>query len=107
MMFATLYVFNPTMAPFARRSYVLDWFRREFHASTPKHDVEFVKIWKAFLTPKLLSSRLGNTKDTIGVVRYQPNLVLANFCPFPITIDHNRVLKEDTHRKTEHRCREL
>lgn len=75
MIFSKVHTFTPSLAPFANRKYVPEWFKREFHSLTPEHETEATEILEALLTPRILSSRIGNTKDTMGLVGCQPNLV--------------------------------
>lgn len=70
MMFVRRHVSTSSMAPFVSRSHGSNWFRREFPTHTVEHQVEAVEIWIAFITPKLLSARLGTRKDNLGIVGY-------------------------------------
>lgn len=74
-MFAKLHTPTPSLAPFSNQNYGTEWFKQEFTTFAPKHEIEVVEIWEAFLTLRLLLLRLGNTKYTMGLVGYQPNLV--------------------------------
>lgn len=77
-MFSKLYQFNPTMDPFSKRTHGPEWFTRKF-PTTGKQEVESKKIWEAFLTPKLLSTGLGTSRENVNILCYQPNLVSHQF----------------------------
>lgn len=79
MMFARSQVFTPSMAHFVNQSHGTNWFRREFITLTIKHQVKVVDIWRDFLTPKLLSTRLATGNANLGIVGYQPNMVTRQF----------------------------
>lgn len=61
LMFTKHYHSNPTMDPFVKQTHGPNWMTRKFHA-TGEHEVESKKICEVFLTPKLLSTRLGTSK---------------------------------------------
>ncbi|KAI5424845.1 hypothetical protein KIW84_030869 [Lathyrus oleraceus] len=67
MMFAKHYMFTPHMVPFVDRRYGLAWFKREFTTLDVEHRAESIEIWKAFLTPKLLSTRLSTKEGKVVV----------------------------------------
>lgn len=77
--FSRRHVFTPLMAPFADRSHEPYWFKREFPALNAEYQTKVFEIWSSFLTPKLLSTRLRTTKDNLGIIGYQPNLVAQQF----------------------------
>lgn len=77
-MFSKRYHFNAMMAPFSKRRHELEWFTREF-LDTNEREAESKKIWAAFLTPRLLSTRLGSSKEVVKILYYQPNLVSRQF----------------------------
>lgn len=79
MMFAKHNTFTPSLAPFVNWKYGPEWLKWEFPTLSHEHEIEVVEILEAFHTPGLLSSRLENTKDTMGLVCYQPNLVSQQF----------------------------
>lgn len=79
MKFAKRHNFIIAMTPFSSQNYGPEWFRREFPPLAIEHETQVIKIWEAFLTPRLLPSRLGNTKDTMILVSYQPNLISRYF----------------------------
>lgn len=72
-------MFTPFTTFFVNQNHWSDWFMREFPAFVVEHQVEVVEILRAFITPKMLSTRLGTTKDSIGLVGYQPNHVARQF----------------------------
>jgi len=51
-------VFTPSLAPFTTRVRGPGWFRKNFPAVSIEDEVEINAIWKAYLTPTLLSSRI-------------------------------------------------
>ncbi|GAU51698.1 hypothetical protein TSUD_415080 [Trifolium subterraneum] len=51
------------------------WFKQDFPATNPDDEENINEIWLAFLSPTVLSSRLGAGKQYLGLVGYQPNLV--------------------------------
>lgn len=67
------------MDPFSNWNHGPEWFKWEFPTLVHEHETEVFEIWEAFLTLILLSLRLGKTKDTMGRVGYQPNLVSRKF----------------------------
>ncbi|KAI5419847.1 hypothetical protein KIW84_043849 [Lathyrus oleraceus] len=67
------------MAPFVCRSHGPEWYKREFPAFASEHQVEANEIWKDFLTPTLLSTRVSSKKDGLGLIIYQPKLVAQKF----------------------------
>lgn len=74
MMFIKRNNFTPIMAPFVTRSHRPEWFTRKFPA-TGQQEAESREVCKAFLTPKLLITKLGISKDGVKILFYQPNLV--------------------------------
>lgn len=79
-MFVEANTFHQGMAPFHARKFGPSWFTNPFLALTPRTAVQPGLIWRAFLTPTLLSSRLeANTSTSFGLVSYQPNLVARQF----------------------------
>lgn len=78
LMFAKHHNLTPTLAPFVKRTHSLEWFTRKL-SSTSDQEVEANKIWEAFLTPNLISTRLGTSKENVKILCYQPNLVSCQF----------------------------
>jgi len=70
--------FTPSLAPFTNRVYGPDWFKKEFSATKIEDEAKSNAIWKAYLTPTLLSSRIKST-DPFGLYGYQPNLAARQF----------------------------
>ena len=71
-------VFTPSLAPFTTRVRGPAWFRKEFPTSSIEDEAEINAIWKAYLTPTFLSSRI-TTSGPYGVYGYQPNQVARQF----------------------------
>ncbi|AES69921.1 hypothetical protein MTR_3g040010 [Medicago truncatula] len=69
------------VTPFSARKCGPVWFTREFPAKNTEYEEETNAIWKAYLTPMLLSSRAtsNTSSDYFGVDGYQPNLVARLF----------------------------
>lgn len=67
------------MTPFADRRHGPTWFKGKFPAHNPTHQAESLEIWKAFFTPKLLSTRTSSKKTQVCFAGYQPNLVAGQF----------------------------
>jgi len=57
------------------------WYIREFPTKDARFEDETNAIWKAYLTPRLFSSRTtpNASTDSFGVYGYQPNLVARKF----------------------------
>lgn len=77
-MFAKRYNFTMTMAPFSKRTHGPEWFTRQFRTIGKKEN-ELQRIWEALLTPKILSTRLGTSKEHVRILSYQPKLVSRQF----------------------------
>jgi hypothetical protein len=71
-------VFTSSLAPFTTRIRGPAWFRKEFPATSIEDEAEINAIWKAYLTPTFLSSRI-TTGGPYGVYSYQPNHVARQF----------------------------
>lgn len=63
MMFAKRYNFTPSMSPFAHRMHGPEWFIRKFVALLKDQEVESLAIWKAVFTPRLLLTRLRQSRN--------------------------------------------
>jgi len=70
-------VFTPSLAPFATRVCGPTWLSKNFPATPDEDEVEINAIWKAYLTPTLLSSRI-TAGGPHGLYSYQPNHVAGN-----------------------------
>jgi hypothetical protein len=79
MMFSKRYNFTPTMAPFASRMYDPEWFTRKFPSPSKDKEAESIAIWEAFLTPRVFSLRLNQSKIQVTLIAYQSNLVSRQF----------------------------
>lgn len=82
MRLAKRYNFIAPMTPFANRRHEPAWFKREFPARDPTHQVKSIEMWKAFLIPKLLSTITSSKKTQVRFVGYQLNLVARQFGHF-------------------------
>ncbi|GAU44896.1 hypothetical protein TSUD_137280 [Trifolium subterraneum] len=51
----------------------------DFPATDPNKEASVNELWLAFLSPAILSSRLGVQRAYLGLVGYQPNLVARQF----------------------------
>jgi hypothetical protein len=76
--FFNLQEFKSSFAPFLHRTVGPQWF---IHPFPPLEECaeEITNIWKAYLTPTLLSCRFGITSKDFGLVGYFPNLVSRQF----------------------------
>lgn len=70
-----------SLAPFSKKTHGPKWFVREFSAKDVEHQEETHAIWKAYLTPTIISSKKGTntSSDSYGIFGYQPNLVARQF----------------------------
>ncbi|KAI5389955.1 hypothetical protein KIW84_075319 [Lathyrus oleraceus] len=55
------------MTPFSARTHGPEWFAQPFLA-TGEQEVESKQIWKAFLTPKLNSTRIGTSREIVNIL---------------------------------------
>lgn len=67
--------FPPGMASFADRNFGPKWFKDPFPGNSPQTSAQSNPIWRAFLTPTLLSYRIEPGSKGFGFMSYQPNLV--------------------------------
>jgi hypothetical protein len=76
--FLQLKEFKPSFTPFLDRPIGPQWF---VHPFPPLLECEekITDIWRAFLTPTLLSCRFGTASTDFGLVGYFPNLVSRQF----------------------------
>lgn len=90
MLFAKWNNFTLPMAPFANRSHGHAWLTRKYPA-IGEQEAGSKKVWEALLTLKLLSTKLGTSKENVKILCYQPslmshNLELAKLFPSPSLI---------------------
>jgi len=71
-------VFIPSLDPLTTRVRGPTWFKKDFPAAPNEDEVEINAIWKAYLTPTLLSSRI-TVGGPYGLYGYQPNHVARQF----------------------------
>jgi hypothetical protein len=76
--FLNLKEFKPSFTPFLNRPIGPQLFIHPF-PPLPECEEEMTNIWKAYLTPTLLSCRFGTTSTDFGLVGYFPNLVSRQF----------------------------
>lgn len=57
-MFIQVAKFSPGMAPFANKNFGPKWFKDPFPDSSPQTAAQSNMIWRAFLTPTLLSYKI-------------------------------------------------
>ena len=78
-MFVEANTFHQGMAPFCERKFGPSWFTTPYPPLSVKA-VHTGSIWRVFLTPTLLSTKIeANVSTSLGVVGYQPNLVARQF----------------------------
>jgi hypothetical protein len=77
MLFSKQHKFEETMAPFASRTHGPSWFTMSLSEAAKSKEIQ--DIWKAFLLPRLISSRITPTKNQILLFAYQPNFVSRQF----------------------------
>lgn len=70
--------FTTDLAPFSYRQHGPEWFTRTFPPTNALQLSESKAIWQAFLTPRLIVTRLHFEKG-VKLVSYQPNLVAREF----------------------------
>jgi hypothetical protein len=76
--FLNLKEFKPNFTPFLHRSIGPQWFIHPF-PPLPECEEEITDIWRAYLTPTLLSCRFGTASTDFGLVGNFPNLVSRQF----------------------------
>lgn len=71
--------FSPGMTPFADRNFGLEWSRDPFPGSSAQTAAQSNTIWRAFMTPTLLSHKIELGLKGFGFMSYQLNLVARQF----------------------------
>lgn len=103
MMFSKRYNFTPAMTPFSSRTCGPEWFMRKFPSLSKDKKAELVAIWEAFLTPRVFSLRLNQSKSQVTLIAYQPILShenLASFISFLNPYMQERILSFFTTQST-------
>src|ERR1051325_6383339 len=77
MIFSKRHKFEESMAPFAQRTCGPSWFTMSLSEAVKSREIQ--DIWKAFLLPRLISSRITPAKNQIFLFAYQPNFVSRQF----------------------------
>ena len=65
------------MAPFASRAHGPSWFTIALSEAIKSKEIQ--DVWRAFLLPRLISSRITLAKNQIFLFAYQPNFVSRQF----------------------------
>lgn len=78
-MYADCAIFILYMAPFVSQSYELTLFKIVFPPFSPKQQTEALGILVAFLKPTIMSTCILFGRGVMGLVSYQPNLVIRQF----------------------------
>lgn len=71
--------FAPSMAPFVDQSFGPKWFKDPFPCESPQAAAQSNVVWRASLTPTLLSFRIEEGSKGYDFMSYQPNLVALQF----------------------------
>ena len=79
LMFSKRHHFFPSMAPFASRTHGPSWFTASLEDAVKNANTEIEDIWRAFLLPRLLVSRILPVKSHVCLLAYQPNFVSRQF----------------------------
>ncbi|XP_050876858.1 uncharacterized protein LOC127080587 [Lathyrus oleraceus] len=79
LMFSKRHHFLPSMAPFASRTHGPSWFTASLKDAMKNANTEIEDIWRAFLLPRLLVSRILPVKSHVCLLAYQPNFVSRQF----------------------------
>ncbi|XP_050920289.1 uncharacterized protein LOC127137927 [Lathyrus oleraceus] len=75
LMFSKRHHFSPSMAPFASRTHGPSWFTTSLEDAVRDANTEIEDIWRAFIFPRLLVSRILPVKSHVCLLAYQPNFV--------------------------------
>lgn len=78
-MFIEATSFIPGMSPFMDRNFGPTWFKNPFPGDPPQAAALSSAMWRAFLTPTMLSFRIKVGSKGYGFMNYQPNLVAWQF----------------------------
>ena len=78
-MFSKRHSFTPAMAPFAKRTHGPSWFTASIEEAIKDANTEVEDVWRAFLLPRLLISRIFPVKNYVCMLAYQPNFVSRQF----------------------------
>lgn len=67
------------MTRFADQNFGSTWFTNPFPGVSPQTVAQSNAVWRAFLTPTMLSFRIETRMKGYGLMNYQPNLVAWQF----------------------------
>lgn len=76
--FLNLKEFIPSFAPFVNKTVGPHWYVHPF-PPLEECEEEILAVWRAYLTPTVLSCRIGTQSTEYGLVGYFPNLVSRQF----------------------------
>ncbi|XP_050918350.1 uncharacterized protein LOC127135752 [Lathyrus oleraceus] len=79
LMFSKRHHFFPLMAPFSSRTHGSSWFTALLEDAVKNTNTKIEDIWRAFLFPRLLVSRILPVKSHVCLLAYQPNFVSRQF----------------------------
>jgi hypothetical protein len=78
-MFLNFNKFLPRHAPFVERKYGAAWFVEDFPGFDPDNEEEVNEVWRAYLEQIVISCRIGDKSNQLGLVGYLPNCVSRQF----------------------------
>lgn len=78
-LFSETTTFVSGKALFADRNFGPTWFTNPFPGVSPQTAAHSNVVWRAFLTPTMLSFRIKTGTKGYGFMNYQPNLVAQQF----------------------------
>jgi hypothetical protein len=81
-MFLNFNKFLPRHAPFVERNYGAAWFVEDFPVFDPDNEEEVNEVWRAYLEQTVISCRIGDKSNQLGLVGYLPNCVSRQFGMF-------------------------
>lgn len=67
------------MAPFVHRMHDPEWLARKLHTLSKDQEAESIVIWDAFITPRILLTRLRQSRNQFTLLSYHHNLVSRQF----------------------------